>query len=143
MPPTSIATAAQELWDYHNVDRSPTGTVNFVLALGSHDVRVAEEAARLFVQGLAPWLVASGGSGKVTGGIWTKPEALVFRDIAVANGVDPLRILVETDATNTGDNITKTRDLLEEAQRFGFFWTHGDQALHETKGARYSREAVA
>lgn len=108
----SITEAAHELWNYHNIDLTPTAPVDFILALGSHDPRVAEEAAHAWLANLAPWLITSGGSGKVTTGLWSKPEALVFRDIAVERGVDPDRILVETQATNTGENITLSREVM-------------------------------
>ena len=36
---------------------------------------------------------------------WTRPEAEIFRDIAIEMGVPSDRIIVETKATNTGENV--------------------------------------
>ncbi|MEA3041995.1 MAG: hypothetical protein QOC65_1484 [Sphingomonadales bacterium] len=103
---------AQVLWDFHYLD-TPLQRADFVLALGSHDERVAEKAADLVLQGWAPTLVTSGGLGKVTAGHWTESEGERFAQIAQARGVESSKIIVEAVATNTGENITKTRELLD------------------------------
>ncbi|KAJ8320956.1 hypothetical protein KUTeg_002543 [Tegillarca granosa] len=77
---------------------------DIIIGLGSHDPRVAEEAARLFLDGWAETLMFSGKSGNLTKGKWDKPEAEIFYDIAVSMGVPPTSILLETDSTNTGEN---------------------------------------
>lgn len=105
----TLMKAAAVLWDFHAVEKSPTGPVDIILALGSHDARVAERAADLWLKQTSPWLVVSGGSGKVTGGIWVKPEAEVFADIAAAKRVPRDHIIVEPEAKNTGENILLSR----------------------------------
>lgn len=107
--PPNLMKAAEILWDYHAIEKSPTGPVDIILALGSHDSRVAGAAAELWLSHASPWLFVSGGSGKVTGGIWVKPEAEVFADIATGKGVPRDRIVVEPEAKNTGDNIVLSR----------------------------------
>jgi len=102
---------ARVIWDYHYLD-SDLQTADFILALGSHDERVARHAADLVLQGLAPLFVPSGGFGKVTREIWKIPEGEIFAKIAIDRGVSPSKILIEDRATNTGENITRTRDLL-------------------------------
>ncbi len=57
-----------------------------ILALGSHDLRVATRAAQLYLDGWAPLLVCSGGLGNLTSGIWTESEADKFAAIADSNG---------------------------------------------------------
>lgn len=108
-PTPTLMKAAAVLWDFHAVEKSPSERVDIILALGSHDVRVAETAADLWLKEISPWLVVSGGSGKVTGGIWVKPEAEVFADIAAAKGVPRDSVVVEPEAKNTGDNIVLSR----------------------------------
>jgi len=115
----------QVLWDYmclrHDLSACtpPHGSpATVLLCLGSSDLRVATHAATLFEQGLATWLVFSGGvsnsihsGAKVNG--WTLPEADVFAEEALRCGVDPSRILVERESTNTGENIRFSHTLLE------------------------------
>lgn len=86
---------------------------DFILALGSHDVRVAGHAARLFLAGRAPLIVCTGGLGKVTDGLWDTPEGDVFARRCMELGVPEECILVERQARNTGENFTLSRRLLE------------------------------
>jgi uncharacterized SAM-binding protein YcdF (DUF218 family) len=103
----------QIVWDYHHLHQ-PLVKADCILVLGSHDTRVAERGASLFLQGWAPLLVFSGGLGRLTEGKWDRPEARIFADVALAMGVPPEKILVEDRSTNTGENIQFTRKLLAE-----------------------------
>jgi uncharacterized SAM-binding protein YcdF (DUF218 family) len=85
-----------------------------ILVLGSHDLRVANRGAELYLEGWAPLLVFSGGLGNFTQDLWTVPEADQFADIARSLGVPEEAILVENRSTNTGENIQFTRRLLRE-----------------------------
>jgi uncharacterized SAM-binding protein YcdF (DUF218 family) len=82
--------------------------------LCSHDERVAERGAQLFLEGWAPLLIYSGGRGAITAKLWNEPEAERFARIAREMGVPPERILIEPNSTNTGENIRFTRQLLAE-----------------------------
>lgn len=100
------------LWDYHQMQQ-PLRQSDLILALGSHDLRVAEWAADLYLDGWAPLLVFSGGLGNLTSGIWTVPEADQFAEIAIRKGVPEEAILIENKSTNTGENIQFTQALLQ------------------------------
>ena len=83
-----------------------------ILVLGSHDARVAERGAQLYLEGWAPLLVFSGGFGRLTAGIFDEPEADTFAKIAIRMGVPREKILIENTSTNTGENIRFVRELL-------------------------------
>jgi uncharacterized SAM-binding protein YcdF (DUF218 family) len=85
-----------------------------ILVLCSHDTRVAERGAQLFLEGWAPLLIFSGGLGAITRAIWSEPEAEQFAAIAVSMGVPRDRILIENRSTNTGENVSFTRQLLAD-----------------------------
>jgi len=104
---------AKKLWDYHHMHHA-LEKADCILALGSHDLRVAERAAQLCLQGWAPTLIFSGGLGNFTKGMWTETEADRFAAIAITMGVPPASILVENRSTNTGENILFTQQLLAE-----------------------------
>ena len=87
-------------------------SADFLLALGSHDLRVAEHAAFLYTSGAAPLVICSGGYGKMTAGNFAKPEAILFQERCEACGVPKQAILVEPEATNTGENFTLSKKLL-------------------------------
>jgi uncharacterized SAM-binding protein YcdF (DUF218 family) len=104
---------ARVLWEYHHLDHT-IEPADAILVLGSHDTRVAERGAELFLEGWAPWIVFSGNLGTLTRQRWDRPEAEVFAEVARGMGVPASRILTETAATNTGENVVLTRRLLEE-----------------------------
>ncbi|HEX2532931.1 MAG TPA: YdcF family protein [Chitinophagaceae bacterium] len=108
-----VLRAARLLWDYHHMNHRLQKS-DCILVLGSHDLRVANRGAELYLEGWAPLLVFSGGLGNFTQDLWTVPEADQFADIARSLGVPEEAILVENRSTNTGENIQFTRRLLRE-----------------------------
>lgn len=85
-----------------------------IMVLCSHDKKVAERGAQLFLDGWAPLLIFSGGLGVITKNIWSEPEADQFAAIATGLGVPPEKILIENQSTNTGENVLFTRRLLAQ-----------------------------
>jgi len=108
-----VLSLAQQLWDYHHMNHDLVKS-DCILALGSHDLRVADRAAELYLQGWAPIVVMSGGLGNLTQGMWTESEADKFAAIAIQKGVPAAAILVENKSTNTGENILFTQQLLQQ-----------------------------
>ncbi|TSC59539.1 MAG: hypothetical protein G01um1014107_327 [Parcubacteria group bacterium Gr01-1014_107] len=102
---------AKKIWEYHHMNHQ-LEKADCILVLGSHDTRVAERGAAIFLMGYAPLIVFSGGFGNLTRNIWSKPEAVIFADIAVKMGVPRDKVLVENQSTNTGENILFSKKLL-------------------------------
>ena len=103
--------SARIVWDYHHVGHS-LARADAILVLGSHDTRVAERAAQIFLEGWAPLIVFSGHLGALTKERWSRSEAEVFADVAASLGVPRERMLIEDRSTNTGENVAFTRELL-------------------------------
>lgn len=110
---SEIFALARTIWDYHHLNHVLEKT-DCILALGSHDLRVAERAAELYLEGFAPLLIMSGGLGNFTKDMWLEKEADKFAAVAIQKGVPANEILVENKSTNTGANILFTQKLLEE-----------------------------
>lgn len=104
---------AETLWNYHRMNHQ-VAKADAILVLCSHDERVAERGAQLFLEGWAPLIIFSGGQGAITKSLWDEPEAERFARIAVSLNVPPERILIEPNSTNTGENIQFTRKLVTE-----------------------------
>ena len=104
---------ARVVWDYHHVHHE-LAAADCIIALGSHDTRVAERAAEVFLAGWAPLLVCSGHLGSLTSGMWSRSEADIFADVAAERGVPRERILIESRSTNTGENVVFSRQRLAE-----------------------------
>ena len=105
---------AQTLWDYHKIEQVPE-KADLILGLGSYDLRVANRCAELLLENRAPLIVFSGAQGNFTRGKWPKSEAEIFADRAVECGAAQEYILIEPNATNTGDNVRFTRELLAKS----------------------------
>ena len=108
-----ISSLAKTLWDYHHVNHILKKS-DCILALGSHDLRVAERTAELYLQGYAPLVIMSGGLGNFTKELWTEKEADQFAAVAIEKGVPEKNILIENNSSNTGENILFTQKLLAE-----------------------------
>lgn len=104
---------AQIIWDYHHLNHK-LENAGLILALGSNDLRVADWAAEVYLQGWAERLMFSGNVGALTRGKFAKSEAETFAEIAVQKGVPSEAILIEPESTNTGENIAFSRRILAE-----------------------------
>lgn len=112
-PDSETLEAASRIWHYHQLHHS-LRKADCILVLGSHDTRVAERGADLFLEGYAPWLLFSGGLGRLTEAMWTESEADTFARIALRQGVPSGKILIENRSTNTGENIAFSYQLLQQ-----------------------------
>jgi hypothetical protein len=81
---------------------------------GERTEELATRAAQLYHQGYFPLIVVSGGVKTSRG----EMEAFEMYGVLVKNGVPPSAILIEDKATNTGENVTCTMDLLKKEGRF-------------------------
>jgi uncharacterized SAM-binding protein YcdF (DUF218 family) len=111
MEKAEILTLAEKVWNYHHLHHTLVKS-DCILVLGSHDTRVAETAACLYLDGWAPLLIFAGGLGRLTEGVWKETEADLFAKIAIARGVPKENILIENRSTNTGENILFVQELL-------------------------------
>lgn len=104
---------AKKIWDYMRIDEK-LEKADCILVLGTHDTRIAERGAQLFLEGWAPWIIFSGGYGKLTSSVFDKTEAEKFAEVAAGMGVPKEKILIETQSDNTGGNILLTKKMLED-----------------------------
>lgn len=104
---------AKLLWEYHHLNNN-LSKKDCIMAFGSHDTLVAERAADLYNQGFAQFVIFTGGLGKITKNIWKQSEAEKFSEIAISLGVPRDKIFIETESTNTGENIDFTKKLIEK-----------------------------
>ncbi len=103
--------AIRTLWDYLRLGNEP-GPADVIFVLGNDDFRCAERAASLWREGFAPRIVVSGATGRSTAGVFTRTEAESFGEAIVAYGVPASALTLEREATNTGENVDMTRELL-------------------------------
>jgi uncharacterized SAM-binding protein YcdF (DUF218 family) len=118
--PMSTAHAASQhhadaklIWDYHQLGHQ-LQPCSAGIGLGSHDLGVATLAADLYLAGLFPVLVFSGGNSPTTAARFPRGEAVHYAEHATALGV-PDAIIIEPRAANTGQNIDYSRQALADA----------------------------
>jgi uncharacterized SAM-binding protein YcdF (DUF218 family) len=112
MSESQIDNLARKIWDYHHLNHTLEKS-DIILALGSNDLRVADYAAELYLQGWAPLLMFSGNAGALTRERFNRPEAELFAEIALRRGVPQSAMLIEAESTNTGENVVFSRQLLD------------------------------
>lgn len=111
-----IKRSTQTIWDFHRVSDN-LAHADIILGLGSIDIETAVKCTELYLEGLAPKIVFSGGiahNDDLLKTPWEGTEAEAFAKEAISLGVPREDIILEDKATNTGENITFTYALLNE-----------------------------
>ena len=102
---------AGEIWSYLSSESSKKKSDAIVICC-SYDLRVCDHACELITEGYSDTLVISGKSGNWTRHLWIEPEAHIFYQRAKSNGINSQKILLESNATNFGENITFSKALI-------------------------------
>lgn len=110
--------AIETIWEYMHMNHQ-LKQADAILLFCSNDTRVAEHAARLYHEQLAPLIVVSGDGTQHTSALLRdrhqgKKEAMIFKEILEDNDVPAEYILIEDQANNTAENFQKTKRLLEQ-----------------------------
>lgn len=103
----------QVLWDYLGMHQKPE-KADCIVGFGNFNVNIARRAAELYLAGLAPKILFTGGLGRNTTGLFLVPEAERFAQVAMECGVPECDIIKEDQSTNTAENILFTKKKLEE-----------------------------
>lgn len=103
----------QTVWDYLGMHQAPE-QADVIVGFGNFNTNIARRAADLYLRGLAPVVLFTGGLGRNTEGFLPEPEAVRFARVAMECGVPETAILLEPESTNTAENILFTRRLLEQ-----------------------------
>lgn len=112
--PAHLRADVETLWAYHDMGHQPR-RCDVGIGLGSHDLGVAIHTAQLYQQGLFVRIVFTGANAPTTIERFPRGEAVHYREHAIELGVPADAILIETEATNTSQNLTNTRDVLADA----------------------------
>ncbi len=111
-------TAAQTIWNYMLMHQE-LKKADVIFVLGNRDTRVAEYAAKLYLDGWAPFLLCAG-SGSIHNHepgreqFVGTTEAELFANIAHRLGVPKDKIIIENKSQNTGQNYEFAIRILKE-----------------------------
>ena len=103
----------QTIWDYLCLHQTPE-KADCIVGFGSFNTDIARRAAELYLQGLAPKVLFTGGLGRNTEGLLPEAEAVRFAKVAMACGVPEEDIILEDKSRNTAENILFTREKLQK-----------------------------
>lgn len=103
----------QILWDFLCLKQEPQ-QADVIVGFGNFNTDIARRAAELYLQGIAPKLLFTGGLGRNTEGLLPEAEAVRFARVAIECGIPEKDIILEDKSKNTADNILFTKALLEE-----------------------------
>lgn len=107
---------ARIIWDYMHLNHELI-PADILFVLGSRDDRVASYAAELYARNFAPLILVSGGKSLKNDNAreWNESsEAEHFAVIMEKAGIPPSVIFEERRATNTGENIRLSNELLKK-----------------------------
>jgi len=105
---------AENIWNYL-ASFSGEKESDAIVVCCSYDLRVCDYACELLKQSLAPKLLFTGKTGNWTRHLWEIPEAQVFRERALTNGINESSIFTEETAGNIGENIARSKELIPDA----------------------------
>jgi uncharacterized SAM-binding protein YcdF (DUF218 family) len=105
VPAAADINRAQQLWDYLRLG-IPVKPTECLLVFGGHDIGVAKRAAELYLNGIAPFVVVSGGSRAVPDGSDSANEADLIMDVLLRRGVPKDVIVLDRVASNTSENFS-------------------------------------
>lgn len=112
--PADVRSDVETLWNYHDMGHE-LRPCDVGIGLGSHDLGVAIHTAELFQRGMFPRIVFTGANAPTTIERFPRGEAVHYREHAIAIGVPADVIMIETEATNTSQNLTNSRKVLADA----------------------------
>ena len=108
----SISELARVIWDWLPLS-DEQGTADMIFVFGSDAASVPRLALELYRHGVASEIIVSGGFGRLTGAS-QKPEADIFADMLLLNGVPRSSLIIENTSTNSGENIAFSKRLARE-----------------------------
>lgn len=98
-----IIKSLKVIWNYMNLKQS-IPKCDIIIGCGCTNIDIPVKCAKLYHEGYASRILFVGGYGKITKTAFKKPEAIIFKEFALKEGVNKKNIYVETKSTNTGDN---------------------------------------
>ena len=109
---------AKIIWEYHHLHHL-LAPADVILCFTSFDLSVPKYVALLYQRGLAPFILVSGkhASAGLQETNWGMTEADKFAEVMIENGVPGDKIILETRAVNSGENVRYSYELLKRMDK--------------------------
>ncbi|MGU3574113.1 YdcF family protein [Brucellaceae bacterium C25G] len=138
-----ILASAKMLWDFHCV-YDPLKPADVIVGFSSYDLRVAKRVAELYKAGSAPLIVLTGHSGHGTQGLYPASAAEAFAEVLTGENVPEEAMLLETTATNIGEKIIFTKELMAPGALSAILVTkpHTQRRVRATAARRWPEASI-
>lgn len=89
---------------------------DLIMGCGCANLEIPKKCAKLYFEGYGKRILFAGGLGKTTKKLFLKPEAQIYKEIAIACGVPEEAIIVEEQSTTTPQNFKNAIKILKQKQ---------------------------
>jgi uncharacterized SAM-binding protein YcdF (DUF218 family) len=134
-----VKSPAETIFEYLYV-REPALKAEAVIGFGHFDPKIPAKCGELYLSGMAPQIIFTGGMGAGTADI-RAPEALYFKKVLHQTYPDipETAVITEPESTNTGENIRFTAELLQQSYPHLAFGTSMHMAVIVANAYRQRR----
>lgn len=101
------------LYDYMKVNDQLEKS-DIIMGCGCANLQIPRRCAQLYLEGYGEYIVFSGGLGKTTKKLFSKPEAKIYQEIALECGVPKEKMIIEDQSTTTPQNFKNTISILQQ-----------------------------
>lgn len=113
LPNTQID-ALRVIWSYLALSQAPE-KADIIIAFGGLDLAVPTKAAELYRENRAETILVTGGKGAFSSEVHgDDAEAVTFANVLRGVGIPEIAIMIEPEATNTGENVSLSMAMLQE-----------------------------
>lgn len=109
----NIEKELETIWNYM-VLNEPVQKSDLIIGCGCQSLTIPITCADLYKKGYADKIIFAGGLGKITKNNFNKPEAEIYKEIAIKEGIPEEKIWIENKSTNTGDNFRFSKQIIEK-----------------------------
>jgi len=108
-----IVQALKIIWDYMVLDQKIEKS-DLIIGCGCKSLEIPRKCSELLKLNYANKILFAGGYGRITSKEFKKPEAEIYREIALKEGINEDQIYIENKSTNTGDNFRFSLKIIKE-----------------------------
>lgn len=111
-----ILKKAKMVFDYLNVHDNTLTPVDLIIGFGHFDMKIPRSCGELYSKGYAERILLTGGRGAGTADL-NEPEGIEFeKELRIVYpDIQKENVIVESESTNTGENIQFSENILKDA----------------------------
>lgn len=101
------------IFDYMSLNQN-IKKCDIMIGCGCSSLTIPVVCSNLYKQGFSNKIIFAGGYGKVTKDTFKKQESVIYKEIAIKEGVEESAIYLDTESSNTLENFLFSKKIIEE-----------------------------